>query len=164
MLTVPRSVSIKEGRLYQEPVVNCREAYKAAACDKIEDKIQKGVVTIKVTNLESFAIKMRSNGVNYTQMTLEAGQWVFDRSKSGETITGAEKDMDSQNGIRRMPCSNKKEMTVTIVMDDFSVEIFEDGRALTSTIYPPEDADGLELIVKAENWQYDRADIILKET
>jgi len=46
-------------------------------------------------------------------------------------------------------------------MDDYSVEIFEDGRAMSSTIYPPEGADSLELTVKAKNWQYERADIII---
>jgi len=163
MLTVPRRVFVKDGRLHQEPVVNCVEAYKATACDKIKDKVVKGVITIKATNLEGLAIKMRSNGVNYTQLTLKDGQWVFDRSKSGETITGVEKDPDSLNGIRRMPYSNKKEATITIVMDEFSVEIFEDGRAMTSTIYPPDDADGLELSVQAENWQYERADIVLRK-
>ncbi len=162
MLTVPRRVFIKDGRLHQEPVVSCGEAFKAIGCDRLEDKVTKGVVTVKATNLESIAIKMRSNGVNYTRMTLNNGEWVFDRSKSGEAISGVEKDSDSLNGIRRMPYSNKKEVTVTIVMDEFSVEIFEDGRALSSTIYPPCDADGLELTVKAESWQYERADIISK--
>ena len=162
MLTAPRNVSIKDGRLYQEPVVNSASVYKATASDKLEDKASEGVITIKATNLESFAIKMRSNGVNYTQMTLENGQWVFDRSKSGEVITGAEQDLDSLNGIRRMPFSNEREVTVTIVMDAFSVEIFEGGRVLSSTIYPPDDADGLELAVKADAWQYERADVMLK--
>ena len=61
-----------------------------------------------------------------------------------------------------MPFSNKSEVTITIVMDEFSVEIFEDGRALTSTIYPPKGADGLELTVNAASWQYERAEFALK--
>ena len=44
-------------------------------------------------------------------------------------------------------------------MDEFSVEIFEDGRVLSSTIYPPLGADGLELIVKAKDCHYTKADI-----
>ena len=162
MLTVPRSVTVKEGRLYQEPVVNCSKVYETTGNGKVEDKVSTGVITIKATDLEDIAIKMRANGTHYTQVTLEDGKWVFDRSQSGEQITGAEKDEDSLNGIRRMPCSNKKEITLTIVMDAFSVEIFEDGRALSSTIYPPEDADGLELTINAKSWQYERADVVLK--
>jgi len=162
MLTVPRNVCIKDGRLHQAPVVNCRGTYQAKVCGKLADKVEKGVITVKATNLQHFAIKMRSNGTHYTQLALIDGQWVFDRSKSGEAISGVEKDSDSLNGIRRMPCSMEKEITLTIVMDAFSVEIFENGRVLSSTIYPPHDADGLELTVQAESCQYERADIVLK--
>jgi beta-fructofuranosidase len=107
MLTAPRKLLVKDGRLHQEPVVNCSTAYKATGSHKIEDRVVKGVITVKAKNLESFAIKMRTNGTHYTQMTLQDSKWVFDRSKSGEVINGAEKDLDSVNGIRRMPCSNE---------------------------------------------------------
>ena len=163
MLTVARSVVVKDGILYQQPIVNCSSVYKADNCKKLEDRVVKGVVTIKATDLEEFAIKIRSNGTNYTEMRLENNEWVFNRSKSGEGIVGAEKDSDSLNGIRRMPCSNKENVTVTIVMDEFSVEIFEGGRVLSSTIYPPCDADGLELIVKAADCLYERADIVINK-
>jgi len=162
MLTIPRSVSVKDGRLYQEPIVNCEKAVKAEVKDRLCDRLTKGVITVKVTNLKDINIKMRSNGVNYTYLTLKDGEWVFDRSNSGEAITGVEKDLDSLNGIRRMPCSNNREITLTIVMDEFSVEIFEDGRALSSTIYPPADADRLEIAVKADSCIYERANVILK--
>jgi len=162
MLTVPRRVSVKGNRLYQEPIVNCSEAYKTTVHESFSDKVTRGVITIKATDLASLEIKMRSNGSNFTSLTLKDGEWVFDRSKSGEAISGVEKDEDSVNGIRRMPFSGNREVTLTIVMDDFSVEIFEDGRALTSTIYPPADADGLELIVEAANCQYEKANIISK--
>ena len=88
------------------------------------------------------------------------GEWVFDRSLSGENIVDAEKDDSSMKGIRSMPCSQSGEITLTIVMDEFSVEIFEDGRALSSTIYPPENADGLELTVKAASCLYERSEIV----
>ncbi len=162
MLTIPRSVSVKDGRLYQEPIVNCEKAVEAEVKDQLCDRFTKGVITVKATNLKDINIKMRSNGVNYTYLTLKDGEWVFDRSNSGEAITGVEKDLDSLNGIRRMPCSNNREITLTIVMDEFSVEIFEDGRALSSTIYPPADADRLEIAVKADSCSYERANVILK--
>ena len=159
MLTAPRKVCVRDGMLYQEPVVCCAKVFEASVSDKLCDKAVKGVITINAKGLEGFAIKMRSNGENYTQMTLIGSEWVFDRSKSGEVINGAEKDDDSVNGIRRMPCSNREDVTVTIVMDEFSVEIFEGGRALSSTIYPPYGADGIELDVKADSCHYERADI-----
>ena len=159
MLTVPRRVSVRDGRLYQEPLVNCTEVYKTEVNGKLLDNVKIGVITVKATGLEALEIKMRSNGTSYTSLTLKDSEWVFDRSKSGEAIIGVEKDEDSLNGIRRMPYSANKEITLTIVMDEFSVEIFEDGRALSSTIYPPEDACSLELCIKAERWNYKRAAI-----
>ena len=159
MMTVPRRVFIEDGRLQQEPIVNCNEALKTTVEDNFVDKVVCGVVTIKATKLEALDIKMRSNGESYTRLTLTNGEWVFDRSKSGEKIQGAEKDEDSLNGIRRMPCSNKEDLTLTIVMDEFSVEIFENGRVLSSTIYPPFDGNRFEFTVKADKCQYERSDI-----
>ncbi len=162
MLTVPRKISVKDGRLYQEPIVNSTEVLKTTVKDSFSDRVKKGVITINATGLESLALKMRSNGANYTELTLNGGEWVFNRFKSGEAIIGVEKDEDSLNGVRRMPFSGNKEITLTIVMDEFSVEIFEDGRALSSTIYPPDGADGIELTVKADTCLYERADVIIK--
>ena len=160
MLTVPRSVSVRDGRLYQEPIVNSKEVYTAAVSDKLTDDVLTGVITVKATNLEGFELVMRSNGENYTTLNFKDGEWIRNRSKSGDPISGAEKDSDSFNGIRRMPCSGNKEITLTVVMDDFSVEIFEDGRVLSSTIYPPEGATALELTVKAASCTYTKAEIV----
>ena len=161
MLTVARAVSVKDGRLYQEPALSYKTSVIRDGTDVITDKVRTGVITVKATALTDFHLKMRSSGENYTELALKDGEWVFDRSKSGEAIIGAEKDTDSLNGIRRMPFSSKSETTVTIVMDEFSVEIFEDGNTLTSTVYPPEGADGLELTVGAEGWTYEKADVVL---
>ena len=162
MLTVPRKISFEDGTLHQEPIVSCKDAYKTTVCDRLDDKVIRGVITVKATDLESLSVKMRSDGVNYTAFDLKDGEWVFDRSHSGEAIVGVEKDQDTLRGIRRMPVSNGKDVTLTIVMDEFSVEIFEGGRSLTSTIYPPHDADGFELTVKAGSCLYERADVNLK--
>ena len=162
MLTVPRKVSVKDGRLYQMPVINCQKVFEADVQGRLFDKALKGVITIKCENLKSLNLKMRSNGTNYTTLSLSDGKWVFDRSNSGEPIVGVEKDNDSLSGKRRMPCSLRKQLTLTIVLDKFSVEIFEDGRALSSTIYPPCDADNLELFVEADTCHYQRDDVILK--
>ena len=159
MLTCARDLSVKDGRLCQEPAVKANEVFNQAVTDKLSDNVTCGVVTIKATDLESLDLKMRSAGDSFTSLSLVNGEWVFDRSRSGEEIRGAEKDADSVNGIRRMPYSGKKEITLTIVMDEFSVEIFEDGRALSSTIYPPLGADGLELTVKAKDCRYTKAEI-----
>ena len=61
--------------------------YTVKIFDKFEDKVKNGVITIKATDPGNLEIKLRSNGENYTSPTLKDGEWVFDRSKSGETIT-----------------------------------------------------------------------------
>jgi len=159
MLTVPRRVSIKDGRLFQEPALSVKAGEIKAVKDLLTDKITKGVITIKAKELKDFNLKLRSNGENYTELTLSGGEWVFNRSKSGEEIKGVEKDADTLSGIRRMPCSMKDEITITLVLDEFSVEIFEDGRAMSSTIYPPENADGLTLSVNAKECTYEKSEI-----
>ena len=163
MLTAPRSLYIKDGMLSQESAIKCGEpVYSATACDSLTDRAKTGVVSIKAKGLDSFEMKLRRMGESYTELRLVDGKWVLDRSKSGESIIGAEKDEDSLAGIRRMPISGEDEIALTIVMDEFSVEIFEGGRVLSSTIYPPEGADGIELSLKAKECQYQRSDILLK--
>lgn len=159
MLTVPRKVCVKDNRLYQTPIVKTKGKTTKIIEGNYLDDIKKGVVTIKLEKLEEFNLKMRSNGENYTELLLKDGEWVFNRSRSGEEIKGVETDEDSIAGIRRMPCSKKEEITLTIVMDEFSVEIFEDGNVLSSTIYPPEDANNLILTVKAKSCVYEREDV-----
>ena len=162
MLTVPREVFIKDGRLCQEPVVSSKAVYSSEVSDRLEDKAVTGVITVNATKLQELSMKIRSGGDNFTSIALKNGEWVFDRSSSGEAIIGVEGDADSLNGIRRMPFSGNDEVTLTIVMDEFSVEIFEDGRSMSSTIYPPMGADGIELCVKADICKYERSDIIIK--
>ena len=163
MLTLPRKISVQDGRLYQEPVVSCKEGVTTQVTDHLADTVKTGVITIKATKLEEMAIKLRCGGDNYTELSLVDGEWVFNRSRSGDEIIGQEKDADSKAGIRRMPFSGKEEVTLTLVLDEFSVEIFEDGRVMGSTIYPPEDATGFTLTVKADSCTYRKAEVALNK-
>ena len=55
-----------------------------------------------------------------------------------------------------MPYDNQSKQEITIVMDLFSVEIFINGKSLTSTIYPDLDSNGVELEVVADLCDYER--------
>ena len=70
---------------------------------------------------------------------------------------------DSLNGIRRMPFIEKEDTELTVVMDEFSVEIFENGNSLSSTIYPKESADGICLTVDADECDYCRESIAFND-
>ena len=159
MLTLARGLSVRDGRLCQEPIVSATTVYTADVEDRLSDRAETGVITLRMSGLQSLKLKLRSDGERYTSLCLSGGEWVLDRSRSGESIVGAEKDPDSLSGIRRMPHSGNGETTLTIVMDKFSVEIFEDGRVLSSTIYPPCGADGIELSVQAQSCRYERAEV-----
>ena len=102
---------------------------------------------------------MRKKGEKYASLVLNGEEWVFNRSNAGETISGQEKDEDSLLGIRRMPFGGKETTEIIVVMDGFSLEIFEDGKALSSTVYPELDADGIYLSVDADECVYVREDI-----
>ena len=161
MLTVPRKVEVIKGELYQTPIVNTGKEQSVKVEKSFTDEVKRGVITIETTSLKSLSLKLRKGENNYTSFSLENGEWVFDRSKSGEQIVGVEKDADSLSGIRRMPFSKGDKTTLTLVLDDYSVEIFENGKSLSATIYPPENANGLELIVDAKSCVYTKKEIKL---
>lgn len=160
MLSVPRSLSVANGELCQTPVVNCRKVFETAVNDRLEDKFKIGKIVISAAELRKFKILLRKNARNYTRLELTNGEWIFDRSHSGESISGNEKDADSIAGIRRMPFSVKNTTEIIIVGDEFSIEIFINGKALSSTIYPDPHADALELELDCASCVYSRYDIV----
>lgn len=159
MLTVPRKLEVRNGELWQTPVIKSSEVINKAVDGTFVDSVKIGVVKIKTKNLKDLTLYLRKKGNTYTKFYLNGNEWVFDRSHSGEKIEGTERDTDSLAGIRRMPFENCVDTEITVVLDKFSVEIFVNGKALSSTIYPEIDADGLELSVKADECVYLRSEV-----
>ncbi len=159
MLTVPRKISYENGELLQTPIVAKREVLKKSDFKTLCDNIKIGVVEIRAESLRGLSLLMRKKDDVYTSFTLNGDEFVFDRSKSGEKITGVETNADSIKGIRRMPFDRAEKTDITVVFDEFSIEIFVNGKSLTSTVYPPQDADGLELSVDASSCEYIRYDV-----
>lgn len=161
MLTVPRKLEIKNGELWQSPVVSARKVFEKDINGIYSDNIKIGVLNFKAKNIKNFNLRLRKKGEMYTSFCLKNGEWVFDRSHSGEKIEGKERDGDSLAGIRRMPFTdNSVDTEITVVLDEFSVEIFVNGKVLSATIYPDYDADGLELEVNADNCTVQRFDVL----
>ena len=160
MLTVPRRLEVRDGELRQSPIVSADKVYEKEVCGSLTDNIKIGVVRINAKNLKAFDLRLRKKGDAYTGFYLKDGQWIFDRSRSGEKIDGKESDADSLAGIRRMPSDGCAETELTVVLDEFSVEIFVNGKALSSTVYPDTDADGLELKVKADKCTVSRFEVV----
>ena len=136
-----------------------KKVYESKVGGKFSYNVKTGAVKITARSLREFNLLMRKKGGMYTSFRLDGGEWVFDRSRSGETIKGNETAADSLAGIRRMPFIGGDETEIIIVMDEFSIEIFADGNSFSSTVYSDFDADGFELQVKAENCNLQLFDI-----
>ena len=150
-LTIPRKIEIKNNELYQTPVLSNGKVEKCIVNSQYIDHIRVGFYKIEIDNLESFLLKVRKGQNHQTIFKLENNEWIFDRSQSGEEITGCEKDEDSLKQIRRMPYLKNNHHEIYLVLDEFSVEIFVDGKSLTSLIYPDLEDDLLDLNIKADN-------------
>ena len=159
MLTIARKIQLVDGELYQTPIATGKVVKQETLQSKLSDKAITGVLRIRAKNLRSLCLYIRKKGEKYAYLALENGEWVFSRANVGERILGQEKDEDSLAGIRRMPFGGKEMTELTIVLDEFSVEIFENGKALSSTIYPDTDAEDISLTVDADECVYVRESI-----
>lgn len=159
MLTVARKLQVVEGELYQTPIA-AGEVARMETVDKgLSDNAITGVLRIRAKNLRRLTLKLRKKGKKHASFAFNGEEWVFNRANVGEAISGQEKDEDSLLGIRRMPFGGKQTTEITVVMDEFSLEIFENGKALSSTVYPDLDADGIYLSVDADECVYVRETI-----
>lgn len=159
MLIVPRKISVADGELLQTPIVTKKEVRRETNVTSLTDRIKIGVISIEAKELRKFQLKMRCGGDSQTTFELRGDEWVFDRSKSGETIKGVETNADSLAGVRRMPFDGKPTTQITVVFDEFSIEIFVNGKSLTSAVYPPQNADALTLTLSAAESEYIKYDI-----
>jgi len=158
MLTVPRKLKVKGGRLWQTPLFKGKAVYKSHSLS-IADRAAVGAIEITVSDLKRLSLKLRVKGGMQTLITIEGGKLVFDRSRSGEAIVGKEKDEYSLASIRQMPLDGLKKHKIYVMFDLFSVEIFADGRSLSSAVCPDVDAAGITLEADARSISYVRYDL-----
>ena len=150
-ITIPRYLEVKNNELYQTPVLPKGKVEKYVVKNHFTDHVRVGFYKLEIDGLKSFSLKARKGNKHKTVFKLKKGEWVFDRSHSGEEIRCAEKDNDSKKNIRRMPYKKNDHHEVYLVLDEFSFEIFVDGKSLTSLIYPDLEDDLLDLKIKAKN-------------
>lgn len=153
-LTVPRRLEKRDGGLYQTPLLEKTLVKSERAFKTLDDNITCGAIELDIENLRALDIKMRVGNGEQTRLMLADGEWVFDRSRSGAQIVGAEKDADSKAGIRRMPFENKPKTHLEIVFDTYSIEIFADGKAMSSVVYPSPESDGLHIEIDCDDAEY----------
>ena len=158
MLTLARRLSVEGNRLCQSPVLPQTTTVRTETVEglaTLSDRATTGVITIEATNVRSLTLTLRSKAGQQTRITVNRGELVFDRSSAGVAIKGVEQDEDTLAGIRRMPVDTGR-LSLTVVMDRYSVEIFSAGRAMSSTVYPDADADGIMLVADVGTCTYTR--------
>lgn len=150
-LTIPRKVEVVDNELTQTPVHPQNIEFTKLLNKEYQEQVKVGFYKLELNNLKSFSLEMRKGEKHSTTLKLINNEWVFSRANSGELIIGKETDSDSLNGIRRMPLKNIQKHVIYIVMDEFSIELFIDGKSLTSLIYPDEHDDLLVLNAKCSD-------------
>lgn len=149
MLSIPRKIEIVDGRLYQSPVIFGNKICETMINQSFTGNLKYGYLEINVDNLEKLSLKVRVNDNSYILFELKDNWWILDRSRMEEKIIGAENDKYSLNGIRMMPYLKQESHQIIVVLDEFSVEIFVDGMAISSQIYQKYDAEKFELLINA---------------
>lgn len=150
-LTIPRRISFLNGKSSQTPIFPGKIEKKELVKDVYKESAVSGFYKLIIDELESLKVEFRKGREHTTIFALERDEWIFNRSKSGENITGVEKDDDSLNQIRRMPYIKQTRHEIYFVIDLFSVEIFVDGVSLSSQIFPDLKDDTLEINVKSKS-------------
>ena len=148
-LTIPRYLSIKNNDLYQTPVLPSKEV-KLDFDKKYLEHVKTGFYKLEINDLKVLHIEFRKGDKHHTLLDFKGDMWVFDRSNSGEKIEGKEIDSDSINGIRKMPYDQNNKQEIYLVLDLFSIEIFINGKSMTSLIYPDDNDDLLSIEIDAQ--------------
>lgn len=152
MMTFPRELTVKEGRICQTPVRELgnywkREVSYQDVCveapvelEGIRGRVIDLTITIKGSDYRKFKMKAASDGRLYSEIIYdrEEGVLTFDRTHSGYR-----KDTISTRSIEA-ECKEEK-LKLRILMDKYSMEIFvNDGeKVMTSLIYTPIEAEGI---------------------
>lgn len=168
MMTIPRELFIRNGRLCQKPITEI-EKYREngvfynrlpitdeIGLEKVSGRFVDMIVDIKTNDTSTedcFVIKLAADQENDSQIRFypESGKLCFDRSNSGFNY-------DIVN--KREIFTTKNNVNLRIILDRFSIEIFvNDGMyVLTNTIYTPISADKItfasscEATINVEKW------------
>ena len=153
-LTIPRKITVKYGKLLQTPVWDYSNKIETSVSNSLTDNIKHGAVKLVIENLNGFELKLRQKDDQYFKVSLNNNEFIFDRSKMKNQVKGAEQDIDSLNSIRRMSIDDLNNVTIEIIMDEFSLEFFINGLSASFQVFNDVDADGLDLQINASNCKY----------
>lgn len=153
MMTCPRELSVKNGRLYQTPVRELERyrkdkvSFLDVLCDGrpltlegISGRALDLSVRLKAGDYRKFKIQLAADETYYSEIIYDREEKLltFDRSHSGsrrDFINNRSMEAEEENGI----------LDMRILMDKYSVEIFvnEGKRVMSSVINTPQSAAGV---------------------
>lgn len=147
MMTIPRELSVKKGKLIQVPVreleqyrrnkvmyENIRVAEKPMFLEDVNGRCLDMTVTITSGDYEQFTITLAGDGEHKTLLSYEPKKGIVTTDR---TWCGMTRDMLTK---RSMYAGNHSEkIKLRILMDKYSIEVFvNDGeQAMTTLIYTP---------------------------
>lgn len=154
-LTLPRELSIKNGKLYQQPVASVRNLQKTSQIFEISLTSEQHLVgngecyeleaTFVNQGATRFGLNLRAGDGEKTVLayTPQQGELTLDRSLSGEPFA-------EEFGVTRTVNLLSEQLKVRIFVDSSSVEIFvNDGEfVLTSRIFPTNHENRIEVFAE----------------
>jgi beta-fructofuranosidase len=159
-MTLPRELRIFNGKIYQQPIEEMKTYRANAVCYrnvKVADILTlEGVqgqnleleLEIDSQDANEFGLRVLKDKDNETVMyySREEGKFIFDRSKNGVTLLGAEKDEDIKYVRKAAVALSDNKLKLRIFIDRSSVEVFIQGgeKVMTSTVYPKSTAKAIE--------------------
>lgn len=159
MMTLPREISLKEGRLIQKPIRELERYHKNKVIyherllthKKVFDKLYGRTIdmTLEILsgNYHELRIDLAKNKKYFTQFLFNKDKNILEIDRSYSGIT---RDV---NCIRRTQIKYPKEtLKLRFILDKNSIELFiNDGDMVLSTvIYTPQEAQGIELSCDGE--------------
>lgn len=162
MMTIPRELEIREGRLIQNPVrelenyrqkeVSCKgirlsEQQGSLELDGIRGRVLDMIVEADVSRSASFTIHLAVGEGCETTISYEKEKGTFTTDR---TCSGLKKDLLC---TRSMYVDTKEgKLKLRLLLDKYTVELFvNDGeQAMTSLIYTPLEAEGISFSCKGE--------------
>lgn len=158
-MSLPRELSVKEGRLYQNPIRELEEMRTGRV--SYDNIIVSGTVRLEgirgrridmeltVRPVEGcdlyrkFAVRFAQNELYYTSLSFRPGESVL---KVDRKFSGSRRAIIHQR--RSMVNHRGGELKLRMVLDRFSVEVFvNDGeQALSAVLYTDQEADGISFI------------------
>ncbi len=134
-LTYPRKIEVKNNELIQTPFLLDNDKFeKVILTNTNELKCKTGIIHLTLSSLKNLNIKFNVNGNKYACLFLDKDNLIFD-IKNCEQVSFKETDINSLNRIRKMNI----DLSLLVhqfyfVIDNGSIEIFVDGKVMSSLI------------------------------